>query len=290
MTDWSARALAPTGVREIRNMAFTGVEMREKPNGSGGTMLGFTGFACATELVYEMADWLGPYGEVVRTGAFTKTLAEGCDVCFLVNHEGMTLARTKSGTLRLDERDEGLHADADLDLSSPQVMSIRSAMERGDMDEMSFAFRVTRQQWSPDYDQRDILEVNLDKGDVSLVNYGANPFTSAALRARRDFAGFDLRRLRGITVAAMAESYGELRAGKALSSSTMETLQTVLDLVAAADDSVDAAQEVLSDLMGVPNPDDADDAETDAAAAAEAEAKSAAAGAARAYLELVNSL
>jgi hypothetical protein len=36
----------------------------------------------------------------------------------------------------------------------------------------------------------------------------------------------------------------------------METLQEVLDLIAEADTAVDVAQEILSELMGVPNPDD----------------------------------
>lgn len=253
MTDLSARANA-LGVREIRNMPFQGVELREKADAAG--TLGFTGYACVTEQAYEMQDWAGSYEEVVRAGAFTKTLAEGADVAFLVNHEGMTMARTKSGTLRLSEDDKGLHVDADLDAASPMGMSIRSAMERGDMDEMSFAFRVTRQQWSPDFDQRDILEVNIHKGDVSLVNYGANPYTSAAMRALAGGRAFDLRRLRGVSFKNLSDGLLDLRAGKALSAATMETLQTVLDLVASADDSVDEAQLVLSDLMGVPNPDD----------------------------------
>jgi phage head maturation protease len=51
------------------------------------------------------------------------------------------------------------------------------------LDEMSFAFRVTRQEWSPDWMQRDILEYNINRGDVSVVTYGANPATSVALRS-----------------------------------------------------------------------------------------------------------
>ena len=184
----SARAARPATV-EHRHMPFHGVELRAAPNGSGGDRLTFTGYACVTEQGYEMQDWLGPFTEVVRQGAFTKTLAENADVPFLVNHGGLTLARTKSGTLRLAEDDTGLHTEADLDPASPHVQALRSAMERGDVDEMSFGFWVTRQQWSPDYDQRDILEVNLNKGDVSVVNYGANPHTAGAQLNARDLAG-----------------------------------------------------------------------------------------------------
>jgi HK97 family phage prohead protease len=186
--DLSARAVRPTEVQR-RSTPFRGVELRSKPDGTGGENLTFTGYASVTEQGYEMEDWLGSYTEVVRAGAFKKTLSEGADVPFLVNHGGLTLARTKSGTLRLAEDDTGLHTEADLDPASPHVLALRSAMERGDVDEMSFGFWVTRQQWSPDYDQRDILEVNLNRGDVSVVNYGANPHTVGAQLNARDLSG-----------------------------------------------------------------------------------------------------
>jgi HK97 family phage prohead protease len=160
------------------------MELREVDNGSGGTTLRFTGYASVTETPYEMTDWLGDYSEVIRRGSFSKTLAEGADVPFKLNHDGMTLARTKSGTMRLAEDSTGLHVEADLDPRNGQVADIRSAMDRGDLDEMSFAFRVTRQEWSPDWTQRDITEVNLNKGDVSIVNYGANPHTAGLTSLR----------------------------------------------------------------------------------------------------------
>ena len=55
---------------------------------------------------------------------------------------------------------------------------------------MSFAFRVKAQEWEatadfPDDDMalRTITEVSLHKGDVSVVNFGANPTTSASVRS-----------------------------------------------------------------------------------------------------------
>ena len=55
---------------------------------------------------------------------------------------------------------------------------------------MSFGFRVIRQDWSPDFTQRDISEVSLNKGDVSVVNYGANPATAGASLRSRDVAAW----------------------------------------------------------------------------------------------------
>jgi hypothetical protein len=188
MSDLSVRAERPTTLQR-RSLPFRGVELRAAPNGTGGDVLHFAGYASITETPYEMSDWLGDYTEVIRSGAFAKTLSENADVPFLVNHGGLTLARTKSGTMQLSEDEAGLHVDAQLDPASPHVQALRSAMDRGDVDEMSFGFWITRQQWSPDYEQLDVIEVNLNKGDVSIVNYGANPATAGAQLNAREVSG-----------------------------------------------------------------------------------------------------
>jgi HK97 family phage prohead protease len=157
-------------------MAFRDVDL----SATDANTLTFRGYASVTESPYEIEDMFGPYQEIIRSGAFAKTLSDGADVPFKVNHDGMTLARTKSGTMRLAEDSTGLHVEADLDPRQTAVRDLQVAMDRGDVDEMSFAFRVIRQQWSPEYDQRDITEVSLHKGDVSVVNYGANPATAGA--------------------------------------------------------------------------------------------------------------
>lgn len=145
------------------------------------------GYASVTETPFEMWDWLGPYSEVVRTGAFGKTLAENPQVQLLLNHGGLAMAYTKAGSLRLAEDATGLHMEADVNVSRSDVGDMVTAIEDQAVDEMSFAFRVTRQQWSPDYDQRDILEVDLHRGDVSVVNFGANPATSVGAMRAADF-------------------------------------------------------------------------------------------------------
>lgn len=174
--------------RELRTFNLnTRVEVRED-GASGGLTL--EGYACVTESAYPMRDWLGGYDEIVRSGAFTKTLLDQDDVRLLVNHAGIPLARTKSGTLQLREDQTGLHVLApDLDGDSSLVRDIRSAMARGDLDEMSFAFEVIRQTWSPDFSQRDIHEVRLF--DVSVVTYPANPATSVGLRSLGDLDALD---------------------------------------------------------------------------------------------------
>jgi HK97 family phage prohead protease len=255
---------------------FRDVELKAAPAGAGSTRLTFTGYASTTEDPYEVQDWLGPYSEVVRAGAFTKTLAEQPDVIFCVNHawDGVPMARTGPGTCLLSEDSTGLAVVAQLDASRSDVYQVQSAMDAGELDAMSFAFWVTRQMWSPDYEQRDIQEVDLDGGDVSVVTWPANPGTSGSTALRKRQALTLMRsKVPGLLV---ARARAEKRAGKALSASTIETLQAVLDLISEADVAVDAAQPLLAELMGVPNPDEdgetppVDDTETESVSSSHA--------------------
>lgn len=148
------------------------------------------GYASVVEVPFDMYDMFGPYSEVIRSGAFTRTLNANPQVQLLLNHEGLSMAYTKAGTLQLAEDSTGLHMTAELNSTRSDVRDMLTAIEDGNVDEMSFAFVTTRQQWSPDYDQRDILEVDLNRGDVSVVNFGANPATSVSMRAQ-DFDHLD---------------------------------------------------------------------------------------------------
>ena len=63
------------------------------------------------------------------------------------------------------------------------------------MDQCSFAFRCIADEWNDNYDQRDIYEVSLDRGDVSICNYGANSNTSVVARSRRTISAAQMRTL-----------------------------------------------------------------------------------------------
>jgi HK97 family phage prohead protease len=182
--DSVARALSAE--REVRSVPTGQLALRR--DDAGGITL--DGYASVFEVGYEMYGG-PPYGwiEIVDSDAFSKTLREKPDVQLLVNHAGTPLARTKSGTLRLAADKTGLHTEAPLEPRSVIVQELALAMDRGDIDEMSFAFRTVRQEWNEDYTERRLLEVSIHRGDVSVVNYGANPATSAALRSAELLAG-----------------------------------------------------------------------------------------------------
>lgn len=175
---------------EHRAIPIERVELREEDDNTY-TLEGYA----STFQEYDMYGGPAAYGWIERIdpGAFEKTLREKPDLHLLVNHAGMPLARTKSGTLQLSADDHGLKVVAQLDKRDPEAQALAVKMERGDMDEMSFAFRVKAQEWraadgyeEDDQSYRTITEVSLHKGDVSVVNWGANPTTSAGIRSASD--------------------------------------------------------------------------------------------------------
>ena len=164
----------------------------QTPTGLGGPVR-LTGYASVTGVPYDVVDFLGAYAETIAPGAFTRAITEGQDVRLLVNHDGVPLARTRSGTLTLREitrpQDDpqgrgqtGLWIDASIDTAaSPLAQSAQSAVDRRDMDQMSFAFAcsATGQTWDKAYMNRTVTD--LDLYDVSIVTYPASSTTSAAI-------------------------------------------------------------------------------------------------------------
>ena len=285
--DRAARAALLKG-REVRRAVVPShrVEVR-----SADSTLTFTGVASSTSqrvgslgssdsaLIRDNGYDMGWYTERIMSGAFANTLNRSPDVQLLVNHEGLPLARTTNGTLDLrEDADQGLVFEARVDSADPDAQTLARKVESGLMDQCSFAFRVLRQNWSDDHDVREITEVDLNRGDVSVVNYGANPKTSAAVRSLlHDLAILDdeeraemradpsimaaFRQLAEMPSAeTLAATFTELRAGAALSAGTTATLKHLLSLCSASDAAMDTAQQVLADLLGVTNPDIAQDA------------------------------
>lgn len=151
------------------------------------------GYASVVEKRYRMYDMFGEYDEIVDSAAFDETLSKAPDVAYLVNHRGVTMARTTNGSLELKADGKGLHTLAYLNPKRTDVKDLVVAIEDRDVTEMSFAFSIDDGEWSEDYSEYRILKVNLDRGDVSAVNYGASPHTSVA--ARQSEVLEDLKRL-----------------------------------------------------------------------------------------------
>ena len=170
--------------RTVESRVFTRPEIRMEMAEEDPDPI-FEGYATIYDYPYDIAGGpeAGGWTEIIAPGACAKSAGEA-DVRLLVNHEDLPLARTKSGTLVLTSDDIGLKCYSKLDGDNPTVTEVRSCMERGDVDEMSFAFQVLRQTWSPDYYTRTITEVKLF--DVSIGTYPANPAATAILTPTTD--------------------------------------------------------------------------------------------------------
>jgi HK97 family phage prohead protease len=157
-----------------RRVAIAHLELR-----ADDTQVRLVGYASRFNTPYAV----GAFTETVAPGAFTATLAAKPDVRLLIDHEGQPLARTKSGTLRLTQDSIGLKVESTLDATDPDVQRLIPKMRRGDLDQMSFAFRIAPggDEWNSDYTLRTIRSANLDGGDVSVVTYPASPTTSVQL-------------------------------------------------------------------------------------------------------------
>lgn len=232
-----------------RRIAVTGLEIRDD-DADGITL---TGYASTFNQPYDM----GWYAEIVDRGAFKRTLGTNPDVRLLINHDGLPLARTSSGTLTLDTDSKGLLATARLDPTDPDVAALAPKMRRGDLNQMSFAFRTVSDIWENDMSKRTLRELDLANGDVSVVTYPANPNTTVALRSA------------GANVDAIASALRCLEQRAASDEDIASVLTRALGYFTSVDNIVDAAQEELADALGIPNPDeDAEPDEDDAARAA----------------------
>lgn len=152
---------------------------------TGEDVLRFTGVASVTERGYTMYDAFGQYTEVIDAGAFDASLrTDGLDVPLVLGHDQLRrIARTTNGSLALSASDDGLLVEAELDPTDDDVRYIAPKLRSGLISEMSFAFRIEAGSWSPDFTEYRIERVDLHRGDVSIVGWGANPHTSGSLLA-----------------------------------------------------------------------------------------------------------
>ena len=166
---------------EVRSLAG---DLRIESRESGAAGRTIVGYAAKFESWSEPI--MGWFRETIARGAF-----DGCDMqdvimCF--NHRDDTiLARTTSGTLRLEIDDVGLR----FAFEAPQTTLGNDMLElvrRGDVSKCSFRFGVKEDSWlyadahnGLELDERTILRFS-HVVDVSLVTFPAYPATEASVR------------------------------------------------------------------------------------------------------------
>jgi HK97 family phage prohead protease len=171
-----------------------------------------------------------PFKESIAPGAFRKTLTETPDVRLLINHEGLPLARSKNGTLTLTEDDRGLYFEAEL-ADTTEARDIYKLVERGDVDQMSFAFRVIRQKWNEDRSLRVLTEVSLADGDVSVVTYPAYPTTTVEAREQ------------------LKQTLSAIKEGREVTGDSLIALQSALQQISEGYDYIEEVKSALEQML-----------------------------------------
>lgn len=152
-----------------------------------------TGYAA----VFNSEAVLGDFSEVIRQGAFAKSLATGSNIRALYQHQGdALLGTTRGGTLQLREDAKGLAFELALpDTSHGKDLAI--LVGRGDVAGCSFGFRVAPggDRWEQRGDTlvRELL--NVDLVEITLTSDPAYQDTTVAMRSRSANVCTDSRRL-----------------------------------------------------------------------------------------------
>jgi len=127
---------------------------------------------------------LGGFVEVIRPGAFARSLREFPDVLALVEHDtNRVLARTTNSTLTIAEDERGLRVDID-PANTSYARDILELVRRGDVWGMSFRFRPYPGGASLDTSTSPALRTltSVQLSEVSIVVNPAYPATDVSVR------------------------------------------------------------------------------------------------------------
>lgn len=129
---------------------------------------------------------LGDFTEVIRHGAFAKSLATGSNIRALYHHQGdALLGTTRGGTLKLMEDSHGLAFTLALpDTSHGRDLAV--LVDRGDIQGCSFGFRVAPggDRWEQRAGQMVRELLNVDLMEITLTADPAYQDTSVAMRSK----------------------------------------------------------------------------------------------------------
>ena len=165
---------------ELRAFTF---EVRAEQDDAHGNIL--TG----RPIVYDSRTDLGWYDEIIENGALQDTDLR--DVRFLVNHntDMIPLARSRNNnansTMQMSVDDEGMLIRVDLDVeNNSEAKNLYSAVERGDIDGMSFMFTVDGDTWDDIESEHPVRTITaIGKVlEVSAVTFPAYEATSISAR------------------------------------------------------------------------------------------------------------
>lgn len=137
-------------------------------------------------IVYDrVSENLGWFTETIAKGAASEALRSS-DPRALYGHNSdslLPLGRKSAGTLRAIETDAGVEIEVDPP-DTQFARDLATAIERGDIQDMSFAFTVADDEWSTrdGKEHRTVTKIK-ELFDFSFVAYPAYSDTTVALRS-----------------------------------------------------------------------------------------------------------
>ena len=167
--------------KEVRTFNVQNLELREE--GDSNVVVSFrVSFVVGYASVFNtLSNDLGNFKEIISPDAFEGRLND--DVRFLINHEGLPLARTTNETLKLTTDETGLRYEAKV-ANTSLGRDLLELMRNGTINQSSFAFVVDDDSWEVK-DGVNIRTINKVSRlyDVSAVTYPAYEEASVALRS-----------------------------------------------------------------------------------------------------------
>ena len=162
---------------EIRTFNVQDLELRQE--GDDNVVVGYG------SVFNTLSNELGGFREIIAEGAFDGRLED--DVRFLINHDGLPLARTTNGTLRLSTDERGLKYEAKV-ANTSLGRDLVELMRNGTINQSSFAFVVEDDSWEV-RDGMNVRTINKVSRlyDVSAVTYPAYEEASVALRSMEEW-------------------------------------------------------------------------------------------------------
>jgi HK97 family phage prohead protease len=133
----------------------------------------------------------GMFREIIEPGALDGANLK--DVPLLVNHNDrmIPVARSRNNngnsTMQLSPNALGLNFDADIDIGrNMTAMELYSAVDRGDLNGMSFRFSISDEEWEnleTEYPTRHIRKIDV-VAEISAVTWAAYPATQIYARSK----------------------------------------------------------------------------------------------------------
>lgn len=164
--------------KEIRKFIVTDLETRTLEDTEEKVISGYI------NKFNTRSQYMGFYEEVAK-GAFDKTLADGHNIYAMYNHNSdMILGSTRSGSLKLNTDNIGLHFELRINPNISYASDIAELVKSGDLEGCSFGFWVTDDEWTLTEDKIDLRIIKeLELTEVTITPFPAYLDSEASCRS-----------------------------------------------------------------------------------------------------------